>query len=279
MLKSLLVGTNGSQWSDMAVELGLDWARTYGAQMTFIGIIDVPAIIGREPMPIGGSAWKEERDERLIAEARTRVNEAVERATARAAEFGVQSRPLVVEGEAVEELGNEIQRHDALVVGKRAVPKSDHEPAPSDTLSDILHRAPRPVAVAGGPGVAPDAPVLIAYDGSRQAARAVASFVASGLYEKRRHHVIGVADDDAEVIAANVSRAVEFLEKHGRSVHSQVLPEGRGVPETLLDQVTRLSAGLMVMGVYGEGRVRELLFGSATRRILTRAEVPLFLDR
>ena len=102
MLKSLLVGTNGSRWSDMAVELGLDWARAHDAQVTFIGIINVPAIIGREPMPIGGTSWKEERDERLIAEARTRVSGAVERATAKAAEVAIRSRALVVEGNATE---------------------------------------------------------------------------------------------------------------------------------------------------------------------------------
>ncbi len=269
------MAVSGATWRSSSASTG----RAREAQVTFIGIIDLPAIVGREPMPLGGSAWKEERDERLIAEARTRVTGAVERATAKAAEVAIRSRALVVEGDAVEELGKEIQRHDVLVVGKRAVPKTDHDPAPSDTLSDILHGAPRPVAVAGGSGVPADAPVLIAYDGSRQAARAVASFVASGLYERRVHHVIGVADDDAEEIGAHVRRAVDFLEVHGRNAQAQVLPEGKGVAETLLDHVDRLSAGLMVMGVYGEGRVRELFFGSVTRRILTRAEVPLFLDR
>src|SRR5690606_11936074 len=112
--------------------LGLEWARSVGATVTYLGIVDVPAITGGEPVPLGGAGWKEERDEQLVLEARARIEEALERAAARGADAGVLSRTRFVEGDSVAELAHEIQRHDLLILGKRAVPHSDHDPAPSD---------------------------------------------------------------------------------------------------------------------------------------------------
>lgn len=276
MLKSLLVGTNGSQWSQMAVDLALAWAKPAGAAVTFLGVVEDPALTDREAMPPGGSAWKHERDERLLLEARTRVGGAVEAAVARAAAAGVSAQPLVVEGDAVRALAHEIQRHDLLIVGQRVAPRSDHDPEPSDTVEDILHRAPRPVVVATAT-VPTASAVLVAYDGSRQAARAVASFVATGIHEQQPVHVLGV--DDGEIdMQDRVQKAVDFLTAHGRTAQGHVVPEGKGVDETVTDHVRSLSAGLLVMGAYGESRFREMIFGSTTRTLLAHAGVPILLD-
>ncbi|HWV58482.1 MAG TPA: universal stress protein [Longimicrobiales bacterium] len=276
MVKSILIGTNGSRWSETAVKLGISLARQLDVRAALLGVVDVPGVTHGEPLPIGASAFKAERDAKLLAEARERIEHALETAAAQAAQAGVEYSTRFVEGSPEAELGKEVQKHDLLVVGKRAVPHSDHDPAPSRTLTDILHHSPRPVIVAGDE--VPDSPsVLVAYDGSRVAARTLAGYVASGIYASNGITVVGVGDD-AEVTAEHVQRAVEYLELHGRKPKVEIVPVGGSVSDTLVALARRESVGLMVMGAHGKPRLREMLFGSVTRAILNRVPVPLFLD-
>lgn len=277
MLRSLLIGVNGSEWSRAAVEIGLGWARGSNVSVTFLGIVDVEGITGGESVPAGAGGFKAERDAKLVAAARDRVESALGEATARAAELGVEARAHVVEGPPPERLGQEMQRHDLLLIGKRAVPKTDRDPAPSETMTEILHQAARPIVVTSGPA-SDAAPVLIAYDGSIQAARTLKSFVNSGLYAAHPTHIVGVSDNQEEM-REKLRRASDFLAAHGREAETHALSVGSGVPETLHDYIDRVSPKLLVMGVYGQSRVKEMLFGSVTRTLLDTVHVPMFLDR
>jgi nucleotide-binding universal stress UspA family protein len=45
----------------------------------------------------------------------------------------------------------------------------------------------------------------------------------------------------------------------------------------ILERARQLGARLLVMGVYGQPRLREFFIGSATRTVLRASTVPLFL--
>src|SRR5690606_11027872 len=209
---------------------------------------------------------KLERDAQRLADARTRMQEALDSAAERARSLGIEPGLRLAEGNPEEELGKEAQRHDLVIVGKREVPETNRDPAPSRTLTGILRHAPRSVVVAGG-NLAGEGPILVAYDGSLQAAHALVSFVASCVHAGDPIHVLGVGDDTAEM-EETLQRAMDYLALHGREAQAHVLPVGSGVADTLAEAVNRFSASLLVMGVYGEPRVKELLFGSVTRSIL-----------
>jgi nucleotide-binding universal stress UspA family protein len=51
------------------------------------------------------------------------------------------------------------------------------------------------------------------------------------------------------------------------------------VADELLKQLAAFNADFMVMGSYGSFRLRELVFGGVTRRILDAMTVPIFLSR
>src|SRR5690606_28477652 len=155
------------------------------------------------------------------------------------------------------------------------VPATDHDPPASHTMTGILHHSPRPVLVAAERVPEADS-VVVAYDGSVQAARAVASFVSSGIRAGYRITVLGVGDDVTET-TAKVDRAVAYLEAHGRSPQVRILSATRGVAPALLDAVGHASPALLVMGAYGKPRIKEVLFGSVTRAMIARVPVPLFL--
>ncbi len=70
----------------------------------------------------------------------------------------------------------------------------------------------------------------------------------------------------------------QLLVRHGVkaevSVLARTLPR---VSEVLARQVRDVDADLLVMGAYGHSRFREAILGGATRDMLERAEIPVFL--
>jgi len=70
----------------------------------------------------------------------------------------------------------------------------------------------------------------------------------------------------------------QFLSRHGVSaeisVLSKTLPR---VSDVLQRHVSDIEADMIVMGAYGHSRLREAIFGGATRDMMAEAKVPLFL--
>lgn len=277
MLKSLLIGVNGSQWSRAAAELGVGWARESGLKVTFLGVVDVKGLTRGEPVPIGGGGIKAERDAKLIQAARQRVEDALRDAADLAGKAGVEHATRMVEGAPAEELGLEVQRHDLMIIGRRAIPETDHDPEASETMTEILRHTARPVVVAGGRVPTTEA-VVVAYDGSIQAARALGSFVASGLHSDLPVKLVGV-DRDVDAMQEKLARAVDFLVTHGRTAEVHVLPPADTIPEALHDFLNRTSPRMLVMGVFGESPIRERLFGSVSRSMVGSVSLPTFFDR
>ena len=67
------------------------------------------------------------------------------------------------------------------------------------------------------------------------------------------------------------------LARHGVNVSVNVLPVVDDVAETLRAQVGLFRADMLVMGAYRHPRLQEWFLGGATRSLLTRSPVPLFL--
>lgn len=70
----------------------------------------------------------------------------------------------------------------------------------------------------------------------------------------------------------------KMLARHG--VRAEVSVLARTMPtvaETLKRHVADTNAGLLVMGAYGHSRLREAILGGATRDMLEKSEIPVFL--
>lgn len=71
-----------------------------------------------------------------------------------------------------------------------------------------------------------------------------------------------------------------FLVRHGCKVEVSVLAQTLPRPsDELLRHARETSCGLMVLGAYGHSRLREAVFGGATRNLLQGSEIPLFMAR
>jgi len=143
------------------------------------------------------------------------------------------------------------------------------------TLKKVLKDTPRAMVVVPKTGL-PDGPVVIAYDGSLQAARALSVFVATGLGETGKIHVVSVRSSTFAT-AERTERACKFLSHHKIEAVVHNLSSSAPPEDVILEQVGRLNAGLLVMGAYGRPVLREFFVGSVTRKVLEESPVPLFL--
>jgi nucleotide-binding universal stress UspA family protein len=122
--------------------------------------------------------------------------------------------------------------------------------------------------------------VLVAWDGSREAARAVHD----ALPLLRRAREVSVLVADPERLATKIGEKpgadlAAHLARHGLPVRVEVVKSGgRPLGEILLAQVEEERADLLVMGGYAHARLRELVLGGTTRHVLTHASVPVLLS-
>src|SRR6476661_6448597 len=118
MIRSILVGVDGSAWSDRALEWSLRWAKTSQAMIVGLGIIDSPHIRSGGAVPMGGGAFKDKIDDRHLSQARDQIDQFLERFTLRCAEAGVPNKLLEEEGDPSEQILEEAQRYDVVVLGQ-----------------------------------------------------------------------------------------------------------------------------------------------------------------
>jgi len=69
------------------------------------------------------------------------------------------------------------------------------------------------------------------------------------------------------------------LQRHGvRCEKTKQAPPQDGVGPTLLAQAETFAADLLVMGCYGHTRLREFVFGGATRQVLQTMSIPVLMS-
>ena len=68
------------------------------------------------------------------------------------------------------------------------------------------------------------------------------------------------------------------LRHHGiPAIARHVQGRGRAAGEVFLEEATAIGADLMIKGAYTQSRLRQMIFGGATRHIIMEAEIPVVL--
>ena len=122
--------------------------------------------------------------------------------------------------------------------------------------------------------------VLIAWDGSREAARALHD--ALPLIAKAEAAVVaGVSAREAQAERAHPSldRIVRHLGRHGIPVRlEEIVGSDVPVADLLLSRAADLDADLIVAGAYHHSRFREALIGGVSRGLLDHMTVPVLMS-
>ena len=282
MLSSILVGLDGSDYSHSAIEVGIYLARKTGALLVGLGVVDEPTIRQTEPrliaagVPYAEPVLYRER----IASARREVELFLSQFSLRCAEAGVACKVLEDVGMPHEQIELQAQRYDLILMGQQTRFHFETQEGYDDTVRRVLKNSPRPViAVPARLNIKPDDPghtVLVAYDGSLQAARALQAFQTSGLAGLLPTIVVSVSSEQLEASRA-AERAIDYLRLHDIKAEAHPVTTHKATAPVLLEAAAEHKSVLIVMGGYGQPILREFFIGSVTRSLLAESPVPLFL--
>lgn len=121
--------------------------------------------------------------------------------------------------------------------------------------------------------------IVIGWNGKQEATRAINAAIPL-LVDAESVHLTVVPDKKVRCLfgddpGIDMSR---HLARYGVPVTLEQCP-GENAGQVLLDQAKKLDADLLVMGAYSTPKISEYIFGSATRRVLRAAEIPILLSR
>jgi nucleotide-binding universal stress UspA family protein len=206
---------------------------------------------------------------------------------AAAAHFREKTQALGVPGEVIS-----AKRADLVAVGEEValrarthdlclVPYGGRYDGQRSVAEDVIFGSGRPVLVFR-PGAADlkaeIGTVLLAWDGSRPAARAMADSLPV-LSKARDVRVLTITNEKTSAVAGIGAEAVRHLAAHGvKATAVEVDAAGRRVGAVLDACAREASADLMVMGAYGRSRIREFILGGATEHVLSDPALPLLLS-
>lgn len=173
-------------------------------------------------------------------------------------------------------LSREISLTDLVIVGQEYLESSLHI---TGVLDDLLLNLRAPVLVARGKSERLIGDIAIAWDGSREAGRAVRA--ALPLLRRAARIVIvqntaGVREFDTD---ADPAALVEYLKIHGVAEARTHLTSSKAEAEaeSLLAVAREENANLVVAGAYSHAKVVEQILGGVTRTMLQTADGPSLL--
>ncbi len=119
--------------------------------------------------------------------------------------------------------------------------------------------------------------VLVAWDGSREAARAVAD--AMPLLERAGHVTVLAVNPSPELGDEPCADITLHLARHNVEAEAaHIRSEDLAIADALLSRAADLSVDMIVMGAYGRRRLRDLVMGSVTGHMLRHMTVPVLMS-
>jgi len=148
------------------------------------------------------------------------------------------------------------------------------------TLEDALFESGRPVMMVpklGSPSLGER--VAIAWNGSTETALTVA-LAMPFLQQAREVIVVSVGAQHMPEPGPAGEELARSLEGHGFNV-SMRTAVGRQKPqgESFLKETMAAGADLLLKGAYTQSRIRQMIFGGATRHIIMESRIPVLMSR
>lgn len=271
----ILVCLEGSASTARAVDVAIDLARSLPAGLVGLAVVDQAEVAGGMPQ-VGNSRVRYGARAVPRGDARLRTRAWLADFVARGRAAGVAVRARSVHGRPDETIPAEVPRHDLTVLGRDV--RFRIEPSDPDryTRDRILRRAGRPMIVVPEPIAPAGSAVLLAYDGSAAATRALHSLADCRLARGREVHVATVNADGARALEIALHGCALLGQLGVRAVPENVV-SSESTAAALLTRCARINAGLIALGGYIPSPLARLVWGSVTHEVVERATVPVFL--
>ena len=274
-VKTILLHVQNDKALDQTLETALSLARACGAHLSCLHITPIEAYSAFDSF--GGTFVMTDVITAIDAEEKLLS----ERLRAELGKEDVSWDYTQVTGHIPSQIVGKAALADLIVTGRQPK-RTDFQSSTIGMLGDLLHRSRTPLFLAADVGKVPDptGPVLIAWNGSFEAANAVRSAI--GLL-KLASDVRILRIDEQKDEAFPSTALLEYLSRH--DIHAELIlatahpdaVDADFVYAHLNSEAKRMSAAYMVMGGYSHSRVSEYMFGGLTRSMLAGSSIPLLM--
>jgi nucleotide-binding universal stress UspA family protein len=275
MIKDIVVNLSVGEKASPACDYAVSVAAAFDAHLAGIAFLYDPIV------PVSGAGYipadvidAQERDN----EKATRV--ALDHFNAACSRAGVSAEPLTLSasfGGVGEQFSRIARRFDLSIVGQ-AEPESS---AVEEVIAEsALFESGRPVIIVPYIQKAPLKldNVMVCWDGSRAAARAIADSMPL-LGKAGRVEVVIVTNERGKQDEIEGADMGEHLARHGLNVDVKRTALGDiDVADVLLSHAADAGSDFIVMGGYGHSRLREFVLGGVTRSIFRSMTAPVLMS-
>jgi nucleotide-binding universal stress UspA family protein len=275
MIKDIVVNLSVSQEVGPAGDYAVSVASAFKAHLTGIAFVYDPVV------PVSGTGYiPAEIIETQQADNETAAKAAIARFSAATKREGLSAEPLTVTASlagAGDQFARVARRFDLAIVDQSRPETSSMEEVIAEAT---LFGSGRPMIVVPyiQKGLLKLDNVMVCWDGSRQAARAIADamplLVKAGSVE-----IVIIANERGKQDEIEGADMGEHLARHGLKIDVNRIAGGNiDVADALLSHAADSGADFMVMGGYGHSRLREFVLGGVTHTILRSMTVPALLS-
>ena len=283
-IRDILVSLDSSVPGEARLPLALALAGSHKARLTAVYVLPAPRStappIGLGPVPPSTPAW--------MLDPAGEPPRDPERAEVMEGEFRSELRYRGIEGEwYLLEEGNLAELVECANTVDLSILGQQSSGARADSAGGfapdaVVVEVGRPILVVpyAGKFETVGRRPLIAWDGSREAARALGD--ALPLIEGAEAATviyIGASENQLERAQRAIDRLVRHLQRHAIKAEGRAT-RGGDVPisDLLLSRAADLGADMIVAGAYHHSRMREALLGGVTRELLRHMTVPVLMS-
>ncbi|MFY9655831.1 MAG: universal stress protein [Methylocystis sp.] len=274
-IKDLLFHLAPDETRPAGSEFAVSLAQGHGAHLTAASIaIDYPPQLANGGTFAGGLEWSvAENFVELTEQNRKAAREAYDR-LAQSFPAGLASEFVTIETFpqlASDEFGRLSRRFDVVVIAQGSA-------LAPDIITGALFGSGRPTFAlpSGFSGPARLTKAMVCWDGGAPAARALAESLPL-LARAEKVDIVCVKDEGKLPGRPSGLDILRHLERHGVLGTLSELPASDDEGAALLSHAAESRADFIVMGAYGHWRLRELIFGGTTQKILGQSQLPLFM--
>lgn len=277
MIRRILAPLDPSDYTKSALQYALYIAKRQGnTEITGTAVLDIKGIeksIG--PVPAGATYWAEHLEKHKLEEAKIRIERLLNIFRNSCLKEHVPYRTDETQGNPAKQILFESIFYDLLIIGLRTFYHFETQLDSGDSLDKILSHTITPI-LAVPKKYAPIKKVLIAFDGSPLAAKALQRFThlaRPGDFE----FLILISDDDMEKANYYLNQAKAYLNAYQiRNIRTEWTAEN--IKEVIRDQYLDW-ADLIVLGAHARSYIKDIFVGSLTKYLIEKAEKPLFIGQ
>ncbi len=279
MIKTILVGIDGSEHARTAVRYALWLAERLHGRVIGLHVVDIVSIEGSFFHDISGSLGFEpylDFSSKMRGVLEERGRGLLEAFAEQARQRGVPCETVLAMGIVANELTERARTADLVVIGHRGVNERFSTGLLGSTSESVTRKCPKPVLISPLAFEEIRRP-LLAYDGSARAA-AVMQQAAEFCATLSLPLAVLTVHREEEQGRRVLEEAESYLRPYGLTTTLELQQTGNA-PERIANFIRERGHDLLFIGAYGHGRIIEMVLGSTTEYVLRNADCPVFLHR